>query len=434
MIFWAPLLHFYQPPTQLHPVLEKVCDESYRPLIELFRSQPHAEATININGVLTELLYQHNFRDVIQGFRELAEKGQIEFTESGKYHPILPLLPLAEVARQIELNHRTNRHFLGRAYIPAGFFPPEMAYCVGMLKPVIDAKLQWVILSGVACPVGWPTDVIHEIEADGQRIAVFFRDDFLSNMISFRNLASGEEFLDHLERLGKGKGDIYVITAMDAETFGHHIKNWENLFLKDVYEALESQKSIYEALRQQRIMAHQHRSLFENPRVLEGQEIQVVTISELLDIFPRGQLIEARDSSWSTTASDIQANNPYPLWLDKDNPIHHMLWEHKNLCFDLLYQAQRVADSDDARRFADIARGLLDMAVHSDQYWWASKKPMWDINLVNKGLLQQEEVVLNACKAIRISGASESEKKDSYYHLLAARDLQVKIRDRLLFD
>ncbi|MCL5959542.1 MAG: hypothetical protein M1358_09555, partial [Chloroflexi bacterium] len=138
--------------------------------------------------------------------------------------------------------------------------------------------------------------------------------------------------------------------------------------------------------------------------------------------------------SWSTTASDIQANNPYPLWLDKDNPIHHMLWEHKNLCFDLLYRAQRVADSDDARRFADIARGLLDMAVHSDQYWWASKKPMWDINLVNKGLLQQEEVVLNACKAIRISGASESEKKDSYYHLLAARDLQVKIRDRLLFD
>ena len=62
MIYWAPLLHFYQPPTQLHWVLRKVCDESYRPLVELFRSLPYAKVTVNINAVLAEMLYDHRFR------------------------------------------------------------------------------------------------------------------------------------------------------------------------------------------------------------------------------------------------------------------------------------------------------------------------------------------------------------------------------------
>jgi hypothetical protein len=434
MIYWAPLLHFYQPPTQFHAVLEKVCNESYRPLVELFQAQKHAEATINMNGVLTELLHQHNFGDVIEGFRELAERGQVELVESGKYHPILPLLPEAEVARQIELNHGTNRRFFGEVYQPKGFFPPEMAYGRRMLKPLIDANLKWLIVSGVACPVEWPTDVINEIEVDGRRIAVFFRDDYLSNMISFRNLAGGEAFLDRLEMLGEGKGDIYVITAMDAETFGHHIKNWETLFLRQAYQAIESSQPTYDSIQQQTVLAHQHRRLFQLQKILETQEIQVVTMSDLLDIFPRGKTVEPFASSWSTTAEDIRAGNPYPLWLDKGNAIHRFQWEHNNLCLELLNQAQSQADNDDAHRFADIARGLMDMAVHSDQYWWASRRPMWDINLVNKGLLQQEEVALNAYRSVQVSGASQGEKKDSYRCVLATRDLRAKIQERLLFD
>ena len=42
MIFWAQLFHFYQPPTQLPSVLEKICNESYKPLLEVFREYPQA--------------------------------------------------------------------------------------------------------------------------------------------------------------------------------------------------------------------------------------------------------------------------------------------------------------------------------------------------------------------------------------------------------
>ena len=35
MVYWAPILHLYQPPTQFPAVLKRICDESYRPLIAL---------------------------------------------------------------------------------------------------------------------------------------------------------------------------------------------------------------------------------------------------------------------------------------------------------------------------------------------------------------------------------------------------------------
>ena len=77
MIYWAQLLHFYQPPTQVASVLKKICNESYRPLIQVFKDYPHARATVNFNGVLTEMLMDCGHEDIIKGFRGLAEQGQL---------------------------------------------------------------------------------------------------------------------------------------------------------------------------------------------------------------------------------------------------------------------------------------------------------------------------------------------------------------------
>jgi len=140
MIHWAQLFHFYQPPTQLPSVLEKICNESYLPLLEVLREYPQATATANINAVLTEMLKDCGHNDVIGGPKELAGKGQIEITGTGKYHPILPLIPPEEAKRQIELNHKTNAYFFGGAYRPNGFFPPEMAYSGDIIKPVMEYR------------------------------------------------------------------------------------------------------------------------------------------------------------------------------------------------------------------------------------------------------------------------------------------------------
>jgi alpha-amylase/alpha-mannosidase (GH57 family) len=409
-------------------MLKRICDESYRPLLHVFEEYPNARVTINFNGVLTDMLMDCGHKDVVDGLRSLAENGQLEFTGTGKYHPILPLIPKEEVKRQIDLNIQTNRRFFGKAYAPQGFFPPEMCYSQDILQTIIKSGYHWIILSGIACPAEWPLDIIYRVGCDGQEIAVFFRDDVLSNRISFRNVEA-KEFIAHLEQWQGKRENIYVVTAMDAETYGHHIQGWERTFLAKVYEELEPGPEPTPDIQQATVLAGQHISLLTNGEA--ATKIQMVTLSELLDLFPQCQTIDPKPSSWSTTADDMKVGNYYPLWQDKNNEVHHLQWEHLGICIELVNKALECADNEESRRSATIARGLLDRAEHSCQMWWASNRPMWDINLIHMGLLDQWRTVVNAYRAINKSGASEETKREYYRRAVAARDIRSKLEDRL---
>jgi hypothetical protein len=58
----------------------------------------------------------------------------------------------------------------------------------------------------------------------------------------------------------------------------------------------------------------------------------------------------------------------------------------------------------------------------------------WDINMIARGLDQQADVVVNAFRAINLSQAPEDVKREAYYRVVAARDLQAKIHDQLFWD
>jgi len=150
MIYWAQLLNFHQPPTQVPSTLKMICNESYRPLLKIFEEYANVRLTINFNGVLIDMSTDCGHQDAIDGYRDLAERGQIGFAGTGKYHPILPLLSKEEVKRQTALNIQTNRRFFGRAYAPQGFFPPEMCYRRDILQPVVKSGCRWIILMRTA--------------------------------------------------------------------------------------------------------------------------------------------------------------------------------------------------------------------------------------------------------------------------------------------
>ncbi len=409
-------------------MLKKICDESYRPLLKVLTQYPHARATINFNGVLTEMLSDCGHRDIIEGYRFLAERGQIEFTGSAMYHAILPLIPKDEVERQIRLNTLTNRRLFGESYKPQGFFPPEMCYSNEIAPRITGAGYRWVILSGIACSREWPLDHVYKLGDESDQLCVFFRDDVLSNHISFQNI-DARGFVTHLERWRGKRENIYVVTAMDAETFGHHIQGWEKVFLAEVYDELEPPLETANDIHQTKVLADQHASFLETEDI--QNQIKMVTISELLDIFPCDKPIEPRPSSWSTTMDDLKSGNPYPLWYDKQNEIHRLQWEHLKICITLVYAALKYADNEESKHYAAIARRLLDRAEHSCQMWWASQRPMWDINLIYMGLLDQLRAVVNAYRAINKSNADEEEKRENYYLTVAAADIRNKLDDRL---
>ena len=106
------LLHFYQPYNQQDDILNRIVNESYRPIINGLLERPHAKVVANISGVLTRVLHERGYEDVIQGFRTLLDNGQLELTSSGMYHAILPLLSNEEKIRQIEINDEINRQVI----------------------------------------------------------------------------------------------------------------------------------------------------------------------------------------------------------------------------------------------------------------------------------------------------------------------------------
>jgi len=353
-------------------------------MVHLFKRHPHARATVNINGVLLEMLQHEGEADIVEGFRELVNSGQWEVVGTSKYHAILPLLNAFETSRQIELQKKSMIEYLG-VETARGFFPPEMCYSPEILQNIKHAGHEWIIASGTSVSGPWPQD--HVVREPKSGVKVLFRDEAVSNRISFDRLPA-DAFLAHLEGAKPlDKPASYVITAMDAETFGHHIPHWEKEFLGKAYDLLQKPE-------------HSHK-------------IKSVTLSQIVDAFPRTEEMDPKPSSWSTTGEDLAAGVPYPLWIHPNNDLHKMQWQYLNHAIEQTQIAMSVAyTSPEAKRYADIARAVLDAAEHSCPFWWASRRPIEGLSLIYKALWLQEEVMINATRAIHSApGQAELQAK-----------------------
>ncbi len=356
-MYWANFLHIYQPPTQKPFWVKKIANECYRKLFAGFLKNRQARLTLNINAILVELLQRDGFQDVLANIRKLAERGQIEFTDTAKYHPFLPLLPESEIIRQIQLNHQTNRRVFGKAYQPKGLFPTEMGYAAKLTRVAKKLGYQWIIIDELAHPNHHAADHETICHLRGDKDFFFF---FRERDISFRILSAqigvsvfSSRMLVNLlgDRL---RSHSFLVTAMDGETFGHHRPGLEQL-------------------------------LFDLYRV---PQIKSVTLSELPQHFSKREPVVPRPSSWALMQRDIEENTPYSRWNDVHNEIHRAQWKLTNLAIG---QVHRLPATSSA--YAKI-RPALDRSLHSDQYWWASAMPWWSIEMIEAGAKELRDVIL----------------------------------------
>ncbi len=385
--FWAPLLHIYQPPTQDINVLKRVDKESYKPLFSLLEEYDDVKLSLNINGVLIELLYQYGLSDTMDLLKNLVSDSKIEVVGTAKYHPILPLIPKKEVKHQIHINEEINRKEFGR-WEGKGFFPPELAISETVVKIIRQLGYKWVLMSGIACPIEWPYDKIYT-SPDG--LQLFFRDDILSNKISFKNITA-KVFVKEIKEIFQKKNndksssyseiDRYIVTAMDGETFGHHIPLYEKTFLKRVLDF-----------------------------ITEDEIIQVVFISDLDKYFPiTKRNVTPRESSWSTSYEDIKAEISYPLWKHPDNSIHKYYWKFMKSLNNLM----NLVDNTDltmnweVEKYYRTSRFFYDKGIYSCPVWWANpQNGIWSPNLIYKGIELLMKASLNAQIALAHAGKSD---------------------------
>ncbi|MFH1896553.1 MAG: UvrB/UvrC motif-containing protein [bacterium] len=349
---WANFLHIYQPPTQKKYWVDRITAESYKKIVAELQGAPKAKLTLNINACLTEMLVNFGYRGLIDDIKDLVLNGQVELTASAKFHPLLTKIPEDEIVRQIRLNDNTNKKYFGRAWEPKGFFPPEMSFNAKLGRLLGKLGYQWVIIDELAHPSGKLNQVKYDrlYKQKDSTIKLFFRERETSFRILSAQLGTGNLLLDELgDRI---KRNEYLLTAMDGETFGHHRLGLEKL-LFDIYK---------------------------------DSRLPTVRISDLLVMFNKVEEVAPRASTWALMEKDIQRNAPFARWDDPQNEIHKAQWELTNLAMAKVTQSNQ-----------EEARKLLDEAIHSDQYWWASAKPWWSLEMIERGASD----LLTAIKAVK---------------------------------
>jgi len=368
-------LHFYQPSIQYQPVLDRIVHQSYIPILEFLERHPQAIITANFCASLSEQLLTRGYKDLLDRFSRLALSGQLELVGSAAYHPLLSKLPEDEIRRQILLNDKINRFCFGGAWKPIpnqGFFPPELAYSKIVGKVLDRLGFKWVLLSESSYPsLDIPDERLYKIKDIS--LFGFFRDNELSLRTAFGCIRTRHSFRRALEEhLGKRE---YIIAAMDAETFGHH--------LKDGLEILSG--------------------IFKN-----DEEIRFCTISQLFPLFDNKiEKVDAQEGTWGTTAENKLQGQLYPRWDLPNNPLHQKEWELHSLAIKLVNSSRcRFDDFDSAfyRYQAGtilppkqlnwlVARELLDKSLCSDLFWWSSRNPYWHPLLVQENLQLLRRVV-----------------------------------------
>ncbi|MEK7593486.1 MAG: hypothetical protein AAB464_02115 [Patescibacteria group bacterium] len=349
---WANFFHFYQPADQQEDILEAIVRQSYKPVLEEIAKNKNIRLTLNINGALLELFDKYKHSHLIDILRKIGSEGRIEFTSSSKYHAFLPLIEDKEIIRQIKINDETNKYFLGPAYAPKGFFPPEMAYKEELAPILENLGFKWIILDEIAFS-GEPGEVDYKkiYKIKGTNLSVFFRERRLSNLIMSAVVRSKETLVEAMR--DDIKSNRYLITAMDVETFGHHRPGLEKM-------------------------------LFD---ILKAPEFELVQISDIPKYQRDYEEISPVKSTWASSPQDIKEGIQFLSWRDPENIIHKFQWDFLRLV------SEEFNKIDANSPVYEIIRKKMDKAISSDHFWWASAKPWWSIEMIEIGAWNLLEAV-----------------------------------------
>lgn len=353
-MYWANFLHIYQPYDQSKDVLERVINESYRPILRGIQERPDIKLTINVSGALLELFDKYGYTDLIDMLKDIGKDGRVEFTGSAKYHTFLPFLDSSEIERQIKINDETNKFYLGSSWKPRGFFPPEMAFDEKIAPILNNMGFEWVILDEIAFS-GIPEQVNYETlyKIPKTNLKVFFRERRASNMIMAAVVRSSESLREAMkDEMNKNR---YLITAMDGETFGHHRPGLE-------------------------------KTLFE---IFDSKDFNLIRVSDISDHFKKEVEVMPVRSTWASSAIDIEKGIQFLTWSDPSNEIHK---KQKELADIVLAEVNKMDTSNP--KFAEV-RHMLDVSLASDQYFWASAKPWWSVEQIEGGAHMFLETIRN---------------------------------------
>ncbi len=347
---WVNFLHLYQPPTQTKEVVDKIVHECYALIPELLKKHPKMRLTINFSGSLLELLDKHGHKDLIETYRKFVKEGRVELVGSAMYHPLMPLVSPEMMKRQIKRNNAVLKGYFGDAYVPRGFYFPEMAYSRAAGEVVKELGFEWTILDEIHSSVPVEPDITYKI-LDSGLIAVF------------RNREFSRSFPPEFIMTNLNRAPDPLVTAHDGELYGH----WHT-----------DDKGFYE-------------------KAFTAGNIRMLTVSEYIQERKDGKAIKLRKASWESTEDELAVRNPFALWNAPNNEVHQKLWQFAAM-------AEKIVMAHPKDEHFERAETILDKGFASCAWWWASGRKLgpfspvsWNPTEIEKGAV----TLLNSVRSLK---------------------------------
>ena len=233
--------HFYQPPREdpftgiispeegAEPFAnfnEKINAECYRPNTELGNFEA---LSFNLGPTLAAWLESHDpltHRRIVEADRRSrAAYGAGNALAQPYHHTILPLATRRDKETQIAWGMADFRHRFGHKSL--GMWLPEMAVDQETLEVLAGQGIAFTILSPHQAKGQLDGAGPYRVRLPlGREIAIFFRDETLSNYLAFNSLMtnSAKDFTGNCLSGGEG----LRLIATDGETFGHHHRGGEH--------------------------------------------------------------------------------------------------------------------------------------------------------------------------------------------------------------
>lgn len=354
MRYWSIVVHFYQPPTQELEITKTILESCYLPLLRLLSEKSGFGLTVNISGSLLLQLKQLGANEFFDLVKKLIDEDKVEILNSLVYHPLMPLTPKNVAIKQIEKNSQILKSLLG-VKKTNGFFPPELAIDTTSLNFIHS---NYILVDESAIEV--QSKIQNSIAKYGVTYMLINNRQVCDLIRSYPDQLSVEAVIDIVKRNCDEEG--LIVTANDAELFGHHYSERLQLFAD----------------------------------LLDSREIKFIKGFEATLRFGNQatQVLDIKTSSW-------QDCEGLDLW--NKNALQRKYIKLLKTIYELM-----------SGNLSDDADDFFYQGTSSCYLYWLSNWPWWHPDLVESGANQ----LIKAVRGLQISGEEKIKVNEMYYDFL----------------
>ena len=233
-------LHLHQPLGNFASVVDRIVEETYRPVLAVLQRHPGVSVNLHLSGVLLEMLAERH-AEMVEQLRELVGTGRVEMLTGGFYEPVLVEWGEEDRDGQLAMMAGWLKHRLGAE--PAGAWLAEGVWGPSLCGSFNRAGIQYAAVEGsyfLQAGIS-PAKLNGHYVTDqaGDLLTVFPTCPDLARLIPH---ASWDDLCGHLRRVANRGEDITLTLAAGLDTWSS-LNGGAAAYLETLFTKIEESAS-----------------------------------------------------------------------------------------------------------------------------------------------------------------------------------------------